>query len=145
MARDVRGPLKVGKEQIKDLLKVASRPVVVIQDKSVLQEMSFSSETDGNCQLLVQQRKRVEVLAFGLHGIHAGATQLMIKGTDLSTHTYAAEGGRESNQFLAYSKWDELCPLQLGMEDDTVNLIGVQRGLGDIQLMARTTTEGFLL
>ena len=27
--------------------------------------------------------------------------------------------------FLAYSRWDKLGALELGMEDDTVNLIGV--------------------
>ena len=45
---------------------------------------------------------------------------------------YACEGGRESYQLMAYSRWNKLGPLQLGMEDDTVNLIWVQSILGDI-------------
>ena len=56
----------------------------------------------------------------------------MKEGTDLSAHTYVFKGERESNRFSAYSMWNELGPLQLGMEDDTANLIGVQRGLGNI-------------
>ena len=59
----------------------------------------------------------------------------MREGTDVSAQAYASEGGKVSigNRFLPYLKgWDELEPLQLGMEDDTVNLIGVQRGLGDM-------------
>ena len=57
----------------------------------------------------------------------------MRKETDLSAHEYGFQGGRESNRFLAYLwSWDELGKLLLGMEDDTVNLIGVQQGLGDI-------------
>ena len=76
--------------------------------------------------------KRVEGIAFGLHGIHSSVTCVTREERGLSTHTYASEGGRESNQYLAYSRWDELGPLQLGMEDNTVNLIGVQKGLVDI-------------
>ena len=57
----------------------------------------------------------------------------MREETDLSDHAYASEGGKESNRFLAYLWcWDELEQLQLGMENDTVKLIGVQRELGDI-------------
>ena len=81
-----------------------------------------------------QQRKKVEGIAFGLYGIFSRTTRLMRKGTDLSAHAYASEGGRENNRFLAYSRcWGELRPLQfqLGMEDDTVNLIGVQKGIGE--------------
>ena len=54
----------------------------------------------------------------------------MREWTDLSARTYAFEWGRKSNRILAHSRRDELGPLQLGMEDDNVNLIGVQRGLG---------------
>ena len=52
LARDIREPLKVGKEPIgcpqTDLLKVASRLVVVTPDNPVLQWMGFSCETGGN-------------------------------------------------------------------------------------------------
>ena len=52
LAKDIRGPLKVGIEPIeslwKDLLKVASCLVIVTPDKSVLQGMGFSSKTGGN-------------------------------------------------------------------------------------------------
>ena len=61
----------------------------------------------------------------------------MREETALSAHKFASEGGMESNRFLMYSRWDELGPLQSGMEDDSVNLIGVQRELGDTQLMVR--------
>ena len=54
----------------------------------------------------------------------------MMEETDLSANTYASEGGRESNRFLAYSRWDELGPLQFDMEDGTVNFIGVQKEVG---------------
>ena len=57
----------------------------------------------------------------------------MKEETDLSAQTYASEReGGKSNRFLANSRWDELGPLQLGIEDDTVNLIKVQRRMGDI-------------
>ena len=59
----------------------------------------------------------------------------MRKKADLSAHAYASKEGRESNRLLAYSRWDELGPLQLGTEDDIVNLIGVQGWLGDIKLI----------
>ena len=55
-------------------------------------------------------------MAFGLYDIHSSAARLMIKGTDLSTHTYASEEGRENNRFLANSRGDELGPLQLFVE-----------------------------
>ena len=81
---------------------------------------------------------------FRLYDTRSSATPLMREGTDLSAHTaYASKGGRERNRFLAYLRWDELGPQQLGMEDDTGNLIGLQTGLGDIKLMARTRIEGF--
>ena len=38
----------------------------------------------------------------------------------------------ESNQYLGYSRWEELGPLQLDMEDNTIKLIGVQKGLVDM-------------
>ena len=77
-------------------------------------------------------KSRDDCIAFGLYGIHSSARCLTREETDLSSHTNASEGGRESNQYLAYSRWDELGPPQLGMEDNTVNLIGVQKGLVDI-------------
>ena len=67
----------------------------------------------------------------------------MREGRYLLAHTYALEGERESNRFLAYSKWDELRPLQLGMKDDAVNLIGFQRKLWDMQLIVLVRIEGF--
>ena len=56
----------------------------------------------------------------------------MRDGTDQSAHAYTSKRGRESNRFLVYSRWDELGPMQLDMKHDSVNLIGDQRGLGNI-------------
>ena len=53
--------------------------------------------------------------------MHFSATCLAREERDLSAHTYVSEGGRESNQYLAYSRWDELGPLQLSTEDNDVN------------------------
>ena len=38
---------------------------------------------------------------------------------------------KEEYRILNYSRWDKLGPLQLGMEDDNVNLTGVQWELGN--------------
>ena len=85
--------------------------------------MGFSYETEGDWSA----EKKVEGIAFGLYGIHSGATRLMTEEADLSAHTYASEGVNKSiksNRLLADSRWDKLGPLQVDMEGDTVNLIG---------------------
>ena len=70
----------------------------------------------------------------------------MRERTDLSTHAYASEGARKSDRLLAYSRcWDEQGSLQLGIEDDTQNFVEVQRGLGNIRLIAHARIEGFLV
>ena len=81
----------------------------------MLQEMGFTCETGGNWSSREEESKvlHLDYMAY----------------TPVPRPSYE---GRESNRFLAHSRWDELVPLQLGMEDDTLNLIGVQRGLGDI-------------
>ena len=106
---------------------MARRLAVVTPEKSMLQNMGFSCETEGNWS---SREKESKVLHLD-YGMHSSATYLIRDGTDLSAHTYASEEGRESNRFLAYSRcWNELGPLQFGMEDDTVNLIGVQGDWG---------------
>ena len=54
--------------------------------------------------------------SFGLYGIYSSAIRLMREGIDLSAHSYASEGGRESSRVLPYSIEDELGPLQLGVK-----------------------------
>ena len=56
-----------------------------------------------NWSQLVQQRKKVEGIAFGLYDIHSSATHLMREEADLSVHTYASKAGRKSDRFWAYS------------------------------------------
>ena len=66
LARDRRRPFKVGKELIgssqKELLKVASRLVVITPDKPMHQGMGFSCETRGNWS---SREKELKVLHLG--------------------------------------------------------------------------------
>ena len=110
--------------------------MAVTPDKSMLQVMGFSFETGANCSNRKKKSKAFFLdYFFCIHFfcIHSSTASLMREGTDSSVHAYASGGGRESNRILAFSRsWDKLGPLQLDMEDDIVNLIGVQWGLGDI-------------
>ena len=130
LAKDIKGPLKVGKEPIgspkKYLLKVASRFVVVTPDKYMLQGMGFRCETGGNWSCRKKKSRRYCIWIMW----HTLQSHLSSEGRDKSFGPYIRVWRRKTNWFLAYSRWNEPRPLRLGMEDDTVNVIAVQRVLG---------------
>ena len=100
--------------------------MIVTPDKCVLQGVGFSCETGGNWSIRKKESKvmHLDCMVYTLVlPVYWGKGQIY-----RPIHTLLKEEGRviDSRRIQGWLVW------KLGMEDDTVNLIGVPKGLGDI-------------